>query len=171
MDRRSFLRGVGVGTVAGTAGCIGGGGKVVVNVQREISVRPRTGWIKEIPDVSNPGGAISYVSRASDAYDVYFFTSAAQVEQYQAFTDGEEPDHMPPGDRTIGGTATAVSKDTYRATSRDDGGRQSIGASGPYYFVLDNSNYPTAGGAYLRDPPTERSIYLDLTVSKQRFGL
>lgn len=171
MERRTFLCAVGAGAVLGTTGCIGGGGKIVVNIQREIVVRPHTGWIKEVPDVSDPGGAISYVSRADEAYDVYFFTSETQVQQYRAFTDGEEPSRMPPGNREIGGTATPVGSDMYKATSEDDGGRQSIDAQGPYYFVLDNSNYPTAGGAYLQDEPSPRTIFLDLTVSQKRFGL
>jgi len=171
MDRRSFLRAVGVGTALGTAGCIGGGGKVVVTIQREIAVSPHSGWAKEIPDVSDPGGAISYISRAGKPFDVYFFTSADQMQQYRAFINREEPNVMPPGNREIGGTATDVGDGMYRATSKDDGGRQPIDAQGPCYFVLDNSNYPTAGGAYLEDPPSPRTIFLDLTVSQKRFGL
>lgn len=171
MNRRSFLRGAAAAGCLGGAGCIGGGGEIVTNIQREISVKPGEGWSERIPAVLDNGGAVSYVTRARLPYDVYFFTSEAQMRAYRAFTDGEEPDRLPTGDRSVGRTATPVGERMHKATSKNDGGRQEIEGTGPYYFVLDNSDYPAAGGAYPSAQPSSRSIFLDLTVTRKRFGL
>lgn len=170
MQRRAFLETMSVGAVVGTAGCIGGGGELVVNVQRDISLEPHTGWIKEIPDVSDPGGAVQYVARSSEPFDVYFFVGQEAARRYDAYLDGDEPDEMPSGDPDLSRTATPAG-DQYRATSKKDGARQPVDAEGPYYFVVDHSNYPSAGGAFVGEEPRPRSVFLDLTVSKKRFGL
>ena len=58
MNRRTLLSTAAVGFADGVSGCIGGGGEVVMTVQRSVSVRPGRGWVKEIPDVSDPGGVV-----------------------------------------------------------------------------------------------------------------
>jgi len=179
MERRAVLRRLAAGGAVGTAGCIGGGGKVVTNVQRDISVAPHSAWIREIPDVSDPGGAISYIARASHPFDVYFFIGEQSIRTYQAYVRAEQQEgttasisgQLPNGHSEVTRTATRQETDLYRATSVDDGGRRPLDMAGPYYFVLDNTNYPAAGGAYIGDNPQLRSIYLDLTVSQKRFGL
>ena len=170
MKRRRFLRRGAVGVTLGTVGCLGTGGEVVVTVTRDVSVHPGTGWIREIPDVSDPDGSISYISRSQAPFDVYFFTSEKQMRRYDAYTSGEDPETEPTGDRDIGRTATETTGGEYKASTKNDGGRQSIDATGPYYFVLDHSDYPAAGGAWPSDMPEPRTIYLDLTVTRQRFG-
>ncbi|MFB6084843.1 MAG: hypothetical protein ABEJ94_11440 [Halorientalis sp.] len=170
MDRRRFLRHGAVGVTLGTVGCLGIGGEVVVRVQRTVSVEPGSGWIKEIPDVSDNGGTISYISRAQAPFDVYFFTSQRQMRQYDAYVGGDAPRNHPAGDRAIGGTATVTDAGNYAATTTENGGRQPIDETGPYYFVLDHSDYPAAGGARPREIARPRSIYLDLTVTRKRFG-
>ncbi|WP_299266554.1 hypothetical protein [Halorientalis sp.] len=171
MERRRFLqRGVAAAAL-GTVGCLGSGGEVVVTVSRDVRIEPGTGWIREIPDVSDPGGSISYISRSQAPFDVYFFTSEQQMGRYDDYTSGEDPAQPPTGDRDIGRTATETDGGQYKASTKDDGARQSIDESGPYYFVLDHSDYPAAGGAWPSDMPKRRSIYLDLTVTRKRFGL
>ncbi|WP_336001303.1 hypothetical protein [Halorientalis halophila] len=171
MQRRQFLQAVAGGTTLGSAGCLGIGGDLVVTVQKDVSVEPGTGWIKEIPDVSDSGGEIAYTARSRAPFDVYFFTSAEAMRRYDAYTSGEEPESTPPGDQDVGRTATSTGGDRYEATSANDGGRQPIEGSGPYYFVLDHTDYPAAGGARPDEMPERRSIFLDLTVTRQRFGL
>lgn len=171
MKRRRFLRGGVAGVALGTVGCLGSGGEVVVTVSRDISVEPGTGWIREIPDVSDPGGSISYISRSQVPFDVYFFISKQQMQRYDAYTSGEGPAKTPTGNQEIGRTATETESGRYKASSKKDGGRQPIDATGPYYFVLDHSDYPAAGGAHPSDMPKRQSVYLDLTVTRKRFGL
>jgi hypothetical protein len=179
MQRRSFLRAVGVAGVLGTAGCIGGGSELVANTARTITVEPGTGWITEIPDVSGSGGAISYTADCRRRFDVYFFVGETQVERYRSFVEAADDGGTPPattgdlpvGNRDVGQTAVSGGGDRYRAATADDGARQPIDESGPYYFVLDHSAYPAGGGAYPDDLPEPRSIHLDLTVTKSRFGL
>ncbi|RXK50432.1 twin-arginine translocation signal domain-containing protein [Halorientalis pallida] len=171
MERRRFLQRGAVGVALGTVGCLGSGGEVVVTVSREVSVQPGTGWIREIPDVSDPGGSISYISRSQVPFDVYFFTNKKQMQRYDAYTNGEDPEKRPTGNRDIGRTATETTGGEYKASTKNDGGRQTIDEAGPYYFVLDHSDYPAAGGAWPSDMPKRRTIYLDLTVTRQRFGL
>jgi hypothetical protein len=171
MERRKYLQRAVTGVTLGTVGCLGSGGEVVVTVSRDVTVEPGTGWIKEIPDVSDPGGSISYITRSQVPFDVYFFTSERQMRRYDAYTDGEEPEKVPTGDLDIGRTATETSGGEYKASTKNDGGRQSVDASGPYYFVLDHSDYPAAGGARPSDMPERRSIYVDLTVTRKRFAL
>jgi hypothetical protein len=171
MQRRRFLQRGAAGLVLGTVGCLGSGGEVVVTVSRDVAVEPGTGWIREIPDVSDPGGSISYISRSQVPYDVYFFTSEEQMQRYDAYTGGEDPEKHPTGDQNVGRTATETESGNYKASTKNDGGRQSIDETGPYYFVLDHSDYPAAGGARPNDMPERQSIYLDLTVTRKRFGL
>ncbi|MFB6165518.1 MAG: hypothetical protein ABEJ31_10205 [Haloarculaceae archaeon] len=175
MDRRTYLRTAATGAVGlagATAGCIGGGGEVVVNVQRTVTVQPGASWHTEIPDVSGEGGAISYVAKADAPFDVYFFLSEDQYDRYRAYLHGEtDGGSLPAGDQEIGRTATQAGQHTYRASTDDDGARQPIDAAGPYYFVVDHSDYPPAGGAFPRDPPERRRVSVSLTVTKQQFSL
>ena len=171
MKRRTFLRSALPGTALGASGCLGLGGEVVVSVAKEIGVEPGTGWIREIPDVSDPGGAISYIARAQTPFDVYFFTSERQMRRYHAYTSGEDPEQTPTGDQSVGRTAIETQSGTFKATSKNDGGRQTIDEAGPYYFVLDHSDYPAAGGARPAEIAERQTIYLDLTVTRKRLPL
>ena len=179
MDRRAFLRRVGVAGTLATAGCIGGGGEVVERTAKTVTIDPYSGWVLEIPDVSDPGGTISFTAECERKFDVYFFTSEAALTAYEEYVDqkpaeqnpGEAAGDMPDGDERITQTATEGGDGRYRAATNDQGARQGIEGTGPYYFVLDHSNYPAAGGAFLDDPAEARWIDLDLTVSKKRFGL
>jgi len=169
MNRRTFLQtATGVG-VLGTAGCIGGG-EVIVEVQRDVSVRPYSGWAEEIPDVSDSGGSISYIAKSEKPFDVYFFVGEQPYGSYKRYVDNETHSASERGDSAIGQTAIRNESGTYVASTEDEGARQPIEGTGPYYFVLDHSNYPVSGGAMVEDPPAERSITLDLTVTKDRMS-
>lgn len=170
MNRRSYLRRAGTAVTVATAGCIGGGGEVVLSVRQDVTVPPHSGWAKEIPDVSDPGGAISYLARADYTFDVYLFVGNEQYRRYRDWVNGREVSDLPSGDQEIGQTAIETD-DMYEAATDDDGGRMSIDRTGPYYFVLDNSNYPASGGAFISDSADARRIQLDLTVTEQRYGL
>lgn len=167
MNRRRFLSTVALGGVVGSAGCLGTGGEVITSVRQTITVEPGSGWVEEIPD---DGGQIAYITRARRPYDVYFFTSDEQIKQYRAYLAGESPDETPAGDQDIGRTATESSGD-YMAKTDDDGGRQPIDADGPYYFVLDNSDYPASGAYPAEDAPKNRRIFLDLSVTARQLPL
>ena len=179
MDRRSFLRRSGLAGALATAGCLGGGGEVVESTARTVTIEPYSGWIAEIPDVSDPGGTISYTAECERGFDVYFFTSEDERDAYEEYIERKPADQqpgaaagdMPKGDQSIGQTATEGDDGRYRAATKDKGARQPIDGSGPYYFALDNSNYPAAGGAFLEEPAESRWVDLDLTVTKRRFGL
>jgi len=167
MNRRSFLSSAGVGVAVGLAGCVGGGGEVVKTVQRDVLVEPGQGWVLDIPDVSDPGGAIQYRATANHPFDVYFFTKEESFMFYDTFTDGNEPAMTPAGLSDVGTAAEEVGDDTYRAETQKGGARQPIDASGPYFFIVDNSNYrdetPPSG-----DPPSPLDVYLDLTVTQRK---
>jgi hypothetical protein len=179
MKRRSFLRRVGVGGTVAAAGCLGGGGEVVASEAGTVTVDPYSGWVEEIPDVSDDGGTISYTAECDRKFDVYFFTSEEALTAYEDYvaqkpaeqTPSAASTDMPKGDQSIGQTATEGSDGRYRAATDDGGARQAIDDAGPYYFVLDNSNYPAAGGAFLDDPPEARWVDLDLTVTEKQFSL
>lgn len=167
MNRRSVLSTAAVGVVCGLAGCVGGGGEVVKTVQRDVSVQPGDGWVLDIPDVSDPGGAIQYRATADRPFDVYFFSKEEAYMFYDTFTDGNEPAMTPNGLSEVGASAQEVGEDTYRAETQKGGAREPIDASGPYFFVIDNSKYrgetPPAG-----DPPAPLDVYVDLTVTQRK---
>lgn len=165
MQRRSLLAGVAVG-LGGVAGCVGGGGEVVTTVQRTVSVRPGQGWVKEIPDVSDPGGAIQYRATAGQPFDVYFFSSEEAYMFYDTYTDGNEPARTPAGNTDVGTSAEALGEDTYRATTQNGGAREQIDDTGPYFFVVDHSDYRE--GAVPGDEPEPLSVSVDLTVTQRK---
>lgn len=171
MNRRAFLRTAGTAATVATAGCVGGSGEILVTVKKKVTVQPNSGWVKEIPDVSDPGGSISYIARADRPFDVYFFVGREQFERYQGFIEGRDVQDHAAGNQQLGGTAVEVNDDLYEAATKDRGAKMSLDEEGPYFYVLDNSDYPAAGGAFLHDPPEPRDIQLDLTVTKQRFGI
>ena len=169
MKRRVLLASLGASAVFGLGGCIGGGSEVVTTVQRTVRVEPGQGWVERVPDVSDPGGAIQYKVSASQPFDVYFFTSEESYMFYDTFVDGGDPAGTPPGDRDVGTAARRLEKDAYRATTKNEGGREPVDASGPYFFVVDHSRYRG------ERPPGEQadplSAFVDLTVTKKKFGL
>jgi hypothetical protein len=164
MRRRNVLATLAAGAVP-VGGCIGGGSEVVTSVQRNISVSPGRGWVEEIPDTS--GGAVQYKARADRPFDVYLFTSESEFLQYDAYVDGDDPERTPSGHGKISARAEPVTDTTYEAATPNGGGRASIDASGPYYFVLDHSDY--RNGAEPSDNPTALSVFLDLTVTERSF--
>ncbi|WP_436926365.1 hypothetical protein [Halosimplex amylolyticum] len=166
MDRRAILSTAALGVAGGLAGCIGGGGEVVTTVQRTVSVQPGQGWIKEIPDVSNPGGAIRYHAKADRPFDVYFFSSEESFMFYDTYTDGDEPALTPAGDTDVSATAEKVAKDAYEAETQKGGARQPIDDSGPYYFVVDHSDYRDEAGP--GDEPAPLDVFVDLTVTQRK---
>ncbi|MFC6864070.1 hypothetical protein ACFQGE_11450 [Halomicroarcula sp. GCM10025817] len=143
MNRRSVLRTVGAGLATAGTGCLGTGGEVVVSVQQDVHVDPGRAWMETgIPDVSDPGGALRYIVRAQQPFDVYFFTDEAAFEQYKAYIQGREPTETPPANPEY--SQTALPKDggdLYEASTDDGGAREPLEATGPYYFVVDHSNY------------------------------
>jgi hypothetical protein len=173
MKRRTLLRTVGAGFMAAGAGCLGTGGKVVHSVTESVRVEPGHGWSTEIPDVSDPGGAIRYVIKSEDEpFDVYFFTEKSQFDAYQAFLDGDEPAETPNGHDRL--SKTGVGKegenaDGFVASTSDDGAREPLDVEGPYYLVVDHSSYRYENRV---DMSTDHlSAFVDLEVVKKRVGL
>lgn len=164
MRRRNALTTLAAGVVS-LGGCIGGGSEVVTTVQRSVSVSPGRGWVEKIPDTS--GGAIQYKARANQPFEVFLFTSEEDYMFYDTYIDGGEPARTPEGHDKIGTRAEQVTDTTYEAATPSGGARQQIGTSGPYFFVLDHSNY--LGGPGPDDNPSPLSVFLDLTVTERSF--
>jgi uncharacterized short protein YbdD (DUF466 family) len=144
MKRRAFLRSTGVAATIGTTGCLGMGGEAIVTVQESVRVEPGSYWVEEVPDVSDPGGAISYTVRSNDRrFDVYFFVGQDEYEHYEAHVQGEEPDETPAGHEEFSKAAVPKSdaEETFEAATQDGGAREPLDATGPYYFVVDHSSY------------------------------
>lgn len=165
MRRRTVVSSLAAGMVW-TGGCLGGGSDIVTNVQRDLAVSPGQGWVERIPDLSGAGGAVQYKARASQPFDVYFFTSEETYMFYDTYVDGGDPARTPSGHGKIGTAAERVSDTTYEAETPNGGARQSIGEAGPYFFVVDHSDY---GDSKPDDPdnPQPLSVFLDLTVTKR----
>ena len=158
MNRRTFLGALAAGATITTAGC---SGEQVLRVEPNspITVRPNDGWIEKIPATADQ---VKYIARDERPFDVYFFTSERAVGHYRTYLDGETPPATPAGDQVLTTHAVRVEtdgrEDLYEA-STPNRSQQSIDASGPYYFVIDNSDYrmetPVEGTAAL-------SVTLDL---------
>ena len=168
MDRRTFLGTVGAGACAVGTGCLGGGGEVIVSVQREVFVDPGTAWIEaEIPDVSDAGGAIQYLVRGDRPFDLYFFTDAADFADYEAYVTGGDPPSTPPGNPAYSMTALPTDGgEIYEAATTDGGARQKLTASGPYYFAVDHSSYRMETRVERFDDAL--TAFVDLTVIRER---
>jgi hypothetical protein len=164
MRRRNVLATLAAGAVP-VGGCIGGGSEVVTSVQRSISVSPGRGWVEEVPDTSD--GAVQYKARADRPFDVYLFTSESEFLQYDAYVDGDDPEETPSGHEKISTRAEQVTDTTYEAATPNGGGRAALGTSGPYYFVVDHSDY--RNGAKPGENPSPLSVFLDLTVTERTF--
>jgi len=165
MNRRTLLSTAVVGFAGGVSGCIGGGGEVVTTVQRSVSIRPGRGWVKTIPDVSDPGGAIQYRAKADRKFDIYFFSTEESYMFYDTFVDGDEPAMTPAGNTDVGTTAQLVAEDTYEAATPNDGAREVIDDTGPYFFVVDHSAY---GDTTPGDEPKPLDVFVDLTVTQRK---
>jgi hypothetical protein len=164
MRRRHALTTLAAGVVS-LGGCIGGGSEVVTTVQRSISVSPGQGWIERIPDTS--GGAVQYKARTSKPFEVFLFTSEEAYMFYDTYIDGGDPARTPGGHDEISTRAEQVTDTTYEAATPNGGARESIGTSGPYFFVVDHSNYLDGPGP--EDNPSPLSVFLDLTVTERNF--
>ncbi|MDS0282153.1 hypothetical protein [Haloarcula onubensis] len=168
MNRRSLLRTVGAGVVVGGSGCLGGGGEVIVSVQQDVSVDPGDAWMEtDIPNLSESGGAIEYIVRAERAFDVYFFTDESNFERYNAYIKGDDPEETPPGNDEFSQAAVpAEGKELYEATTDNGGNRQPVQTAGPYYFVVDHSNYRMENRVEEFDDPLQ--AFVDLKVIRNR---
>ena len=168
MNRRAVLRTVGTGLAALGGGCLGGGGEVVVSVQRDVHVDPQDAWTEtDIRDVSASGGALQYIVRADVPFDVYFFTDEAAFEQYETYIAGREPDRTPAGDPQFSQTALPTEgSDLYEASTTDGGARESLDATGPYFFAVDHSSYRMENRVEQYDDPL--TAFVDLKVIEKR---
>ncbi|MDS0259892.1 hypothetical protein NDI56_10855 [Haloarcula sp. S1CR25-12] len=139
-----------------------------MTVKRDVTVDPGTAWMETgIPDLSESGGAIEYIVRAETPFDVYFFSDEADFRKYDAYIKGDDPDETPPGNDEF--SQAAVPKEgsgMYEAATDDGGGRQSVGASGPYYFAVDHSNYRMENRVEAFDDPL--TAFVDLEVVRKR---
>jgi len=168
MKRRSFLRSTGVAVSLGATGCLGLGGEAIVSVQKSVRVEPGSGWVETIPDVSDTGGAVSYTVRSDDRrFDVYLFVGEDQYEHYDAYVKDEEPTETPGGHEEFSKAAVPKSDDesTYEASTQN-GARESLDVAGPYYFVVDHSNYRMENRVDEYGDPL--SAFVDLEVVKNR---
>ncbi|WP_254272472.1 hypothetical protein [Haloarcula marina] len=169
MKRRSVLRTLGTGMTAIGGGCLGGmGGEVIVSVQQDVTVQPGEARIwEEIPDLSDTGGAIEYIVRSETAFDVYFFADESAFAQYDAYIKGRDPDETPPGHAKFSQTALPTDDgDLYEAATTDGGNRESVDATGPYYFAVDHSNYRMETRVEEFDDPL--TAFVDLKVIRNR---
>jgi hypothetical protein len=166
MDRRSFLASVSVGLAVTTGGCIADG-RVALDFSEEVTVRPRMGWWKKLPDVGG-NGALSLSVRADQQFDVYYFADASSFNQYRLYIFNQRNDASTTADAsssaTRTGTATPamteaqqsaqlngddISKtavpveggEKYEVQIPGDGGRKSVETSGKHYLVVDHSSY------------------------------
>ena len=138
MDRRSFLLSLGAGAVVGTSGCVGGG-RVVLERNKTVTVQPEMGWWLKLPDVGG-NGALTFTVSAAQPFDIYYFTDTRSFEHYETYVKGGDPEEMPPGHRKL--SQGAVERDgEYGVEEPADGGRRSISTTGDHYFVVDHSNY------------------------------
>ena len=169
MRRRTYLRTVGAGAATLSGGCLGGGGKVVVSVAESISIRPGDGWVEEIPDVSDTGGAVSYIIRSGQApFDVYFFVGRERYDYYETFVGGEDPAKTPRGHSSFSKAAVprTASKDVYEAATKDGGAREPLDVAGPYFLVVDHSNYRMENR--VESDEDSLSVFVDLEVVQHR---
>ena len=159
---------MGAGLAVASSGCLGASGEVIVSVQQDVTVEPGNAWMeKEIPDLSDSGGAIEYIVRAEQAFDVYFFSDESDFQKYKAYINGDEPAATPPGNGEFSQAAVpAKNKDLYEATTDNDGGRESVEAAGPYYFAVDHSNYRMENRVDEYDEPLQ--AFVDLKVIRKR---
>jgi len=169
MRRRAFVASLAAGSAGVVTGCVGGGSEVVTVVQRSITIPPGDGWVKEVPDVSDPGGAVQYTAQSSDPFHVYFFTSEQAYMYYHTYVSGDEPALTPGGHDEISTAATETGDNSYGAATGESGSRVSVSESGPYFFVLDHSDYRDE--TVPADDADRVSVFLNLTVTERRFGL
>ena len=150
------------------AGCLGGGGEVILSVQQDVTVDPGRAWVKrEIADLSDTGGAIEYIVRSETPFDVYFFADAERFAKYDAYIKGRDADATPPGYPEFSQTAIpAENSDLYEATTDNGGNRQSVDVAGPYYFAVDHSNYRMETRVEEFDDPL--TAFVDLKVIRER---
>ena len=168
MKRRSVIRTVGAGLGVVGSGCLGGGGEVIVSIQRDVTVEPGDAWIeREIPDLAESGGAIEYIVRAERPFDVYFFVDRTDFERYDSYIDGDDPDETPPGNEEFSQAAVPEEgTEMYTATTDGGGNRESIDRSGPYYFAVDHSSYRMENRVEEFDDPLR--AFVDLKVIRNR---
>lgn len=169
MRRRTFLQSAGVAASVGTAGCLGLGGEAIVTVQESVRVEPGEGWVEEIPDVSDTGGAVSYTVRSSDRrFDVYLFVGEDQYEHYEAYVQDDDSGETPAGHETFSKAAVPKTdaEETFEAATQDGGARESLDTTGPYYFVVDHSSYRMENRVEEFDEPL--AAFVDLEVVKHR---
>lgn len=159
---------MGAGVTALGTGCLGGGGEVVLSIQQDVHIDPQGAWMEtEIPDVSDPGGAIQYIVRAEQPFDVYFFTDESAFRQYDAYIKGREPDETPPGNPDFSQAALPGEDDElYEASTTDDGAREPLEATGPYFFAVDHSSYRMENRVEKYDEAL--TAFVDLTVIEKR---
>ncbi|MBX0348870.1 MULTISPECIES: hypothetical protein [Haloarcula] len=171
MKRRSVLRAFGAGLAAVGAGCLGGGGEVIVSIQQDVTVDPGSAWLEEdIPDLSDSGGSIEYIVRSKTPFDVYFFADEAAFTEYDTYIKGREPDSTPPGHPKFSQTALPKDgSDLYEASTTDGGNRESVDTAGPYYFAVDHSNYRMETRVEEFDDPL--TAFVDLKVVRKRSPL
>lgn len=165
MRRRAMMKTVGVAAIASVAGCLGGG-EVVAEIQRSVTVEPGQYWSQELPDVSGSGGSIEYVVSGDRGFDLLFFTSGDDYAAYRQTLRGEETDRAPTGHDAFSETAVPVEDgEGYRART-ENGARESLDAEGPYYVVVDHTDYGV--GARPGDPGSALSVTIDLTLVENR---
>jgi len=168
MRRRALLRSVGLAASVGTAGCLGLGGEAIVTVQESVRVEAGSGWVEEIPDISDTGGAVSYTVRSSDRrFDVYLFVGEDEYEHYEAYVRNEDPQETPSGHEEFSKAAVPKSdaEETYEAAT-ENGARESLDTTGPYYFVVDHSSYRMENRVEEFEEPL--ATFVDLEVVKHR---
>ncbi|WP_226022716.1 hypothetical protein [Halomicrobium salinisoli] len=166
MRRRTLLRSLGASAAAFGAGCLGLGGEVVVSVQQSVRVPAGEGWSRELPDVSDSGGAISYEATSEDeSFDVYLF-QAEQFRYYDEYVKGRDPERTPKGIEQFSKVAVETDGGVYEAATANGGARESLDAAGPYHFVVDHSNYRL--GHRMDDHADELSAFVELELVEDR---
>ena len=140
MDRRAFISTLAAGVITTGSGCVSNG-RVVTDEQETRMVPAGQGEVIEISEVDGKG-AITYSVQAGKRFDVYYFTSPDQYEDYSRYMSGQQVSQPSAGHPEL--TQAAVHDDQqeeYVIEVPKEGGRKSITVDSAHYLVIDHSNY------------------------------
>lgn len=168
MNRRTLLSAVGASIAVGTSGCVSNG-RVVNERQENVMIPTGRGETTRIEEVDGDG-AITFTVTADRKFDVYYFTSPTQYEDYRRYISGQQVENPTVGDPQL--TQVAVyneAADQYEARAPADGGRVSITVEDTHYFVIDHSNYGMGVPVDAYADPLR--AYVNLTVIDKQFPI
>ncbi len=158
MHRRSFLAAAATAGVVGLSGCLGG--HVEKTVNERVSVEANSGQWWEIPAIG--AAEIGYSFRSDDNwFQVFYFKSEMEFEQYRSYVMTGESERQPPGDNMLGGVAVSDGGDVFEVENPDDG-RTNVTGDEPHYITVDYSDYHDDMGVSDYDDPIQVTVSLEI---------